>query len=173
MLESNHIYFIISNIVLHLNFQEDSCILAGTTKASGGLAGGDELSYSFIWLESINGTVWNLATQTRTNADYQAEALIAPKYYKRYVLSGGCKDTSAMVKVDTTHLPGGVFSRGASRCGGSFRSSPGPEKTAGEHLRHGYSPRRYHDEDSGHINSVEAVSQLRRDRLARCAKPGD
>ncbi len=86
-------------------YNKAPALLTGTTKTSGGLAGGDETNYSYTWLESVNGSAWNLASQTRTNADYQAEALIIPKYYKRYVISGACKDTSAMVKIDTTHLP--------------------------------------------------------------------
>lgn len=101
---------ITKNIINNLSpvytcYNKAPALLSSTTKASGGLAGGDETGYSFTWLESINNTVWNTANPAGTNPDYQAGALIIPKYFRRYVESGACKDTSLMVKIDTTYLP--------------------------------------------------------------------
>lgn len=119
-------------------YNSEPDLLIGTTKASGGLAGGDETNYSFTWLESLNGTVWNLASQTRTNPDYQAEAITIPRYYRRYVSSGACEDTSAMVKVDTTHLP--VLVSLAPQSGIVCYSSSDPHSQLNITINEGYAP---------------------------------
>jgi hypothetical protein len=119
-------------------YNDEPDLLTGTTKTSGGLAGGDETNYSFTWLESLNGTAWNLAGQTRTNPDYQAEALTVPKYYRRYVSSGACEDTSAMVKVDTTHLP--VLASLTPQSGIVCFSSSDPHSRLNITINEGYAP---------------------------------
>lgn len=72
---------------------------------STGISGGDGQSYSFLWQQSNNLSVWGPATQLNNQPSYQAEALSEKKYYRRIVSSGACKDTTEFIEVDINPLP--------------------------------------------------------------------
>ena len=75
-------------------------ICSGSTPASftGSTPGGGNGSFAFKWLNSTDSSSWN-PIGSAAASDYSAPALTATTWYKRVVISGGCSDTSAAIKV--------------------------------------------------------------------------
>jgi len=61
-------------------------------------AGGDG-SYSYLWVESNNGTTFSPAAGSNTEIAYAPPALADTTYYQRVVVSNVCRDTSAMITI--------------------------------------------------------------------------
>ncbi|MFZ5939383.1 MAG: gliding motility-associated C-terminal domain-containing protein [Bacteroidota bacterium] len=69
------------------------------------ITGGDESNYTFKWEERSDLTAYGPPAQTAGGEDYQPEALITPRYYRRIVTSGVCADTTPEVSLLIHQLP--------------------------------------------------------------------
>ena len=58
------------------------------------MTGGDMVNYSYGWQKSIDGQDWSPAPGINNLADYSTEELILPAYYRRFVTSGACSNTT-------------------------------------------------------------------------------
>ena len=79
-------------------------------QASGSTLTGGAGTFSFLWEESADGTIWNPATGTNNapNGSYQPPALSKPIQYRRIVKSGDgdcCVNTSNPVNIAIDSLP--------------------------------------------------------------------
>jgi gliding motility-associated-like protein len=71
------------------------------------MTGGDRLSYAYGWQKSLDDQVWTSATGINWLADYTTEELLLPAYFRRYVTSGACSDTTGSTFVSVNPRPTG------------------------------------------------------------------
>jgi gliding motility-associated-like protein len=58
------------------------------------MTGGDMVNYSYGWQKSIDDQDWSPAPGINNLADYTTEELMLPVYYRRFVTSGACSNTT-------------------------------------------------------------------------------
>jgi len=69
--------------------------------------GGNSI-YTYQWEESTDNIVWNPASGTDNEQNYQPEALSIPEFFRRVIFSGAvdcCSDTSNVVSITINSLP--------------------------------------------------------------------
>ncbi len=95
----------------------DSTLIDGTLPT-----GGDGI-YNYLWEESSDGNMWNIAAGTGDGEDYRSPALSSPVYFRRVVTSGPgatCRDTALPVHIGIYPLPSALLlSLDTTVCSGS------------------------------------------------------
>ncbi len=71
------------------------------------MTGGDRLSYAYGWQKSLDDQAWTSATGINWLADYTTEELLLPAYFRRFVTSGACSDTTGSTFVSINPRPTG------------------------------------------------------------------
>lgn len=66
-------------------------------------------SYTYQWEESFDGSSWIDVTADATNQNYLSYNLLNSTYFRRYVKSGACENTSANIYVLNDPLPIGAL----------------------------------------------------------------
>ncbi|MBL7113536.1 MAG: gliding motility-associated C-terminal domain-containing protein, partial [Bacteroidales bacterium] len=101
---------LIGNNLITNGVQDETCYdstlsLLGTTT----LTGGDRANYQFLWERSTDGMVWSAVEGDSTNAHRTTITLFSPRYYRRLVSSGACRDTTPVTHVLINPRPSGTI----------------------------------------------------------------
>ncbi|HAF27616.1 MAG TPA: hypothetical protein DCG75_01075 [Bacteroidales bacterium] len=80
-------------------------ILIGSSPQGGRGAG----TYIYQWQDSIANGEWTDITTDADGPDYSPGALIDTTFYRRNIISGACKDSSAFIKIGLWDLPEGAI----------------------------------------------------------------
>jgi gliding motility-associated-like protein len=91
----------ITNNIIKNGQDDETCYetaldLDGTTPGITEMTGGDETSYEYAWHKSLNDLVWSLAPGINNLENYTTEELLLPAYFRRFVVSGACSDTTLL-----------------------------------------------------------------------------
>ena len=100
----------ITNNIIKNGQDDETCYettldLDGTTPGITEMTGGDETSYEYAWHKSLNDLVWSPAPGINNLEDYTTEELVQPAYFRRFVASGACSDTTLSTFVHINPRP--------------------------------------------------------------------
>ncbi len=102
------------------------CSGSAPTALSGSSPAGGTGLYTFSWISSTTGSTsgFSVAAGTETNQNYSPSTLTSSTWFRRAVISGGCRDTTTAVAITVNPvIAGNTVSSNQSICTGTTPSS--------------------------------------------------
>ena len=144
------------------NGQEDETCYETTLDLDGTagifeMTGGDRMIYVYGWQKSPDDQTWSPAPGINWLADYTTEELIQPVYFRRFVTSGACSDTTGPTFVSINPRPTAeiIIAQYLTEC---YDANAGPVEVSIPYLLTGATPFRIISYDGFDYDTIENIN---------------